>query len=1222
MHNAPRCIAAWTALAALVLGPPSHVHGQTTYVMADTLVADCFGELTDSGGEEGAYGNNENLTFTVDAGSPLDVSFIGPVDIEPAAPGSGLLFDYLILYDGPNAASPVLDTLFGNIPSPPTYTTAGALTAVFVSDASAQPQGFHLQWAAQPPPPIPPSLSLNPLGSCPHGALELDLSEPVECDLVEWGSLTLLGEDGSSWTVDVPAAELLCPGAAADQLTLPLVDPIEGNCAFTLSLTLGIRDACDSVWTFPLTVDGATTGCPVNPIVVADTDTVCTGGCAVLEAFPLGCGPTELSWSGSDGSSFTGAGPWTVCPSSTTTYTATALETATGQTGTSTLVVNVLNLGALVADTTLCPGQTLLLSSGSVAGTWSGPGVLSSQPWTFDPDSSGPGVHTLTFLAAGSASCASESTVEAIDFQVPSAIATCPDVAPFTPSTTPLGGAWTGPGFTGSTFDPAAVANALGEATEIGTYIASGCTATTTFNVQPPAPPVLLGDICQSEPEFNLPFHPPGGWWSGDGVSDAANSLVPDDTPPGAIALTYNMVGCNGSATGNLLPIHAGPVSTSCPEQEPFVPFPGFYPTGGSWSGPGIPPTEDETGLYDPGLVPDGTWAPLVYLAPNGCSDTLWMFNRQTTVSPAVLHLCRGEEVNVLDANEAEASPWCGTWTALDTGNPIDVGDCEWELAASTLPIGTSRFTYSVNTCTDTLNVVVHPDSLDLLPWTSCIADGDMPLPEVPFGGVWSGPGTAAPSAGESAWTWSPANAGAGEHDIVWSSPVGCADTTAVEVESPPNWAMPVDSILCFNDAALSIPVPATAGISSAEPTETWSWDNVAWTVDTTSASLGAGQHVVAVSWSAAACAVDTGWSVTVLPALEVALSVEDETLCPSSGTLATAAVNGGLGPAAALDIQWSDNGLPLLERTVLPDSSGWWSVTVDDGCSTPATDSVFLSILPPFDTDVNFSPPVCHGDSTALVVDATTPAGLLHYVEGDSLGTGPHVVEALAGQALTWTLVDPAEGCASDTVLLVPGHPPLTAAFAITPAVDCIPFDAQPLGLIDLSSGADGGQWLWTPLQTDTPAAEADSTGWFAGINPSVGPLASGTWSVQFIATQSAGCADTTEQTLCILPRTNIWLPDAFSPNGDGTNDRLRPRGNGIARWSMTVHDRWGRLLWSEGQEDLLPGSALQPTTDSGFPIGWDGDRAPAGVYVVQVEATTDGGAPLSIQQPVRLVR
>ena len=301
----------------------------------------------------------------------------------------------------------------------------------------------------------------------------------------------------------------------------------------------------------------------------------------------------------------------------------------------------------------------------------------------------------------------------------------------------------------------------------------------------------------------------------------------------------------------------------------------------------------------------------------------------------------------------------------------------------------------------------------------------------------------------------------------------------------------------------------------------------------------------------------------------------------------ATAAASGGLGLGTGLDITWSDGGLPLLERTLQPDSSGWWSVTVEDGCSSPASDSIFLTVLPPFDRQVVFGELTCHGDSTSLLLDATEPVDLLHVVEGDSLGAGPHLLEALAGQALAWTLVDPVEGCTSDTTLLVPGHPPPTAAFFCESRNGLHSLgDAQPVGLIDLSSGADSGQWQWTPLQTNDNTSAADSIAWSAGTNPSLTLPASGTWSLQFTVAQDAGCADTVSQTLCILPPTSIWLPDAFSPNGDGANDWLRPRGSGIARWTMTVHDRWGQRLWEGGQQELPAGTALPPTTNSGFPV------------------------------------
>ena len=126
----------FTAMA-IVWGGGMTAHAQAApYLMTDTVVTDCIGELTDSGGPEEAYGNNENLVFTVDSESPLEVAFLGPIDIEAAAPGGAALFDYLVLHDGADLASPVLDTLYGSIANPPTYTTTGSLTVHFVSDAS------------------------------------------------------------------------------------------------------------------------------------------------------------------------------------------------------------------------------------------------------------------------------------------------------------------------------------------------------------------------------------------------------------------------------------------------------------------------------------------------------------------------------------------------------------------------------------------------------------------------------------------------------------------------------------------------------------------------------------------------------------------------------------------------------------------------------------------------------------------------------------------------------------------------------------------------------------------------------------------------------------------------------------------------------------------------------------------------------------------------------
>jgi hypothetical protein len=1209
----------------IVWGGGLTAHAQADpYLMTDTVVTDCIGELTDSGGPEEAYGNNENLVFTVDSESPLDVVFLGPIDIEAAAPGGAVLFDYLVLHDGPDLASPALDTLYGSIASPPTYTTTGPLTVHFVSDASAQPQGFHLAWMANPPPPDPPVAALSAPGSCPFTALFLDLSFPVECDLVEWTSLTVSADNGAVWTVDTAsAAAISCPGGESDMLTLPLASdaPVDGNCTLTATLTVGVRDACDSVWLLPIDATWDATGCGAEPDILLDTDTVCTGGCVLLEAVPRGCGATDISWSASDGSTFSGPGPWEACPATTTTYTATAVETESGITGSTSVTVTVLNLGAWVQDTTLCPGETLPLASGDIQGEWSGNGVL-GPPWIFDASESGIGSHTVTFTAFGTASCTSDAVVEVIAFQAPGNIATCPESVPFTLPGQPATGTWTGPGVTGGwTFDPAAVVVPGQDTTVQLTFAANGCERTTNVHIQPAAPPIEFGSVCQSEPGIPLPFSPPGGGWSGPGLSEDGDAFLPEEAPAGPVTLTYQMQGCDRTAFGVVLPIDAGPTSTSCPEQDPFVPFPGFYPSGGTWDGPGIADGETGTGLYDPGLLGDGQWAPLVYSAPNGCTDTLWMFNRQTTVAPDVVHACASDTSNLLASNGFQSSPWCGWWSTLSSGTVTDLGDCNWAARATDFPVGEHEVTYAVNTCIDTLTVIVHPDSLALTPWVFCLSDAQLSLPLTPSGASWSGAGIVAPT-DSTDWTWSAQEAGAGFHTLVWTSPSGCTDQVDVEVESAPSWSVSLDSVLCVNDHPVSPPPPTTGGQSSADPSPVWFVDGTAWTGDTTTADLGSGPHTLTVSWTGTACSTTSEWTLEVLPSLTVDLSVDDATLCPGAGTTATASPAGGLAPSGGAILSWSDGGLPLATRTIVPETTSWWSVTADDDCSNPATDSVLLTVLPPFDLAVTAGPTACHGAPTTLLLEALDPPGLTHVFEGNALGTGAQIVDAVAGTAVQWTLIDSIQGCTLDTALLVPGHPPLTAAFSVTPSGDCIAWDAQPLSFIDLSSGTESGQWSWTPLQVEGQGAEADSIAWAGRVNPQLTVPAAGSWSIELIVTQAAGCADTLEQTVCILPQTSVWLPDAFSPNADGANDRLRPRGSGVSQWHMTVHDGWGRLVWEESQQGLPSGTALHPTTDAGFPVGWDGEGHPVGVYAVRLNALTDGGVPVLLEQPIRLIR
>ena len=41
------------------------------------------------------------------------------------------------------------------------------------------------------------------------------------------------------------------------------------------------------------------------------------------------------------------------------------------------------------------------------------------------------------------------------------------------------------------------------------------------------------------------------------------------------------------------------------------------------------------------------------------------------------------------------------------------------------------------------------------------------------------------------------------------------------------------------------------------------------------------------------------------------------------------------------------------------------------------------------------------------------------------------------------------------------------------------------------------------------------------------------------------------------------IYLPSAFSPNGDGLNDTFGAVGEGIEKYRLTVYNRWGEVMF-----------------------------------------------------------
>lgn len=112
--------------------------------------------------------------------------------------------------------------------------------------------------------------------------------------------------------------------------------------------------------------------------------------------------------------------------------------------------------------------------------------------------------------------------------------------------------------------------------------------------------------------------------------------------------------------------------------------------------------------------------------------------------------------------------------------------------------------------------------------------------------------------------------------------------------------------------------------------------------------------------------------------------------------------------------------------------------------------------------------------------------------------------------------------------------------------------------------------------------------------------------------AVSDLGCTDTTSLEIFVKP--GISMPTAFSPNGDGLNDRFMPYING-SRYTITnfqIFNRYGQLVYNKFGPDAVS--------------GWDGTHngqpAPQGVYYYQIEVSTEYAELLQQKGDVTLVR
>ncbi len=147
---------------------------------------------------------------------------------------------------------------------------------------------------------------------------------------------------------------------------------------------------------------------------------------------------------------------------------------------------------------------------------------------------------------------------------------------------------------------------------------------------------------------------------------------------------------------------------------------------------------------------------------------------------------------------------------------------------------------------------------------------------------------------------------------------------------------------------------------------------------------------------------------------------------------------------------------------------------------------------------------------------------------------------------------------------------------------------------------------YSWSPAQT----LSCDSCS-----NPKASMQSTTTYTVTVATVYS--CTATDSVTIRIYcDDKQLFIPNTFTPNGDGQNDVFYPRGTGVSIIkSFRIYNRWGELLFERS------GIAINDMSNA-----WDGSymggKPRPDVYVYIIDATCEAGAPLSIKGDVTILK
>lgn len=445
-------------------------------------------------------------------------------------------------------------------------------------------------------------------------------------------------------------------------------------------------------------------------------------------------------------------------------------------------------------------------------------------------------------------------------------------------------------------------------------------------------------------------------------------------------------------------------------------------------------------------------------------------------------------------------------------------------------------------------------------------------------------------------------NLPAGSYQVTVMDAAGCSKNDIVEVKNTGGVRFNSSSTIT-NPTCKGLCDGTAVGYAEAgERPYTYSWSTLS-SLDSAVTGLCAGTYVLTVT-DKNKCTDKFTFNLTEPDALTAQISPSaTEPVCVKGSMKITGTISGGTQPYTA---QWlpdpsiSDNS--VMDPVVTPVTQTTYTLIVEDSrkCST----SVAITLQPTPVADFSVDTISDCKNVTATLKNssnAIAPYTLEWAIDGNSSGKEINSLVLTPGKHDIKLVVQDKNGCKDEIsksfVTLKPEMPVASFSYSVPQETLLDP----TITFVNASTKATVYKWSF---------GTGDSS--FAEHVSFTYPD-SGTYKVCLRALNDKNCYSDTCAKIKIKGITSFYIPNAFTPGGDGRNDHFMPVSMGIdpKQYEFEVFNRWGELIFS--------------TTD--ISKGWDGTYMDKlvqdGVYVWKIHAKeTDTRKRISQSGTVTLLK